>query len=271
MTCATVLKSLGEKKDRRSVNSSGLGFVPKLWHAPFGTDGNEEAVELGLEQLGHLLIIGNPQSRKMEFVDAVICSQLLCASPDQVRFVFIDHSSNLRIYDGIPHLLSPTVHEYDRGYAALRWLLSEMDRRQDAFIHCGVRSYGSYIQLKDAAKLPRIIAVLRWVEETDTTAESELTRLTSLAHKTGIHLFLISDYGRSKFLPAQLKANFPYSIVFKTTSAADSRSAGVSGAEELSLDEAIFKSFDQKDPVKQKASVIPEAEVKQILDAIPKA
>jgi len=97
--------------------------------------------------MGHLLIIGNPLSQIMEFVNAVICSQLLTATPEEVRFVFADHPSYLSFYDRIPHLLAPTVHKYDRSFATFQWLLSEMERRQDEFVRRGVRSYESYAEI----------------------------------------------------------------------------------------------------------------------------
>ncbi len=82
------------------VKLGSLPFEPKIWEIPFGVDQDNKPIHVSLEKTGHLLIIGNPQSRKMEFIDTLLCSQLLCCTPDQIRFVLIDQSNYLQIYKG---------------------------------------------------------------------------------------------------------------------------------------------------------------------------
>lgn len=220
-------------------------FVPKLWTIPFGRDENNKDLSFDLDQIGHLLVVGNPYSQKMAFADAVICSQLLTGTPNQVRFILIDTSGQLGIYKHIPHLLSPVITDYEKGLSAFKWVMTEVDRRQKIFAERGVRSFSAFENLPEAVHLPRIIVICQWQETADREFEYILSKVTGIAHFAGIHFFFFYDYAGSKYLPASVKANLPNRLVFQTTTAQDSRLVGVIGGEKLAANMAILNGIGE--------------------------
>ncbi len=161
------------------VKLESLHFEPQVWEIPFGFDQANQPVSSHLEKLGHLLVIGNPQSRKMEFVDTILCSQLLCCTPAQIRFVIIDQSNHLQIYNGIPHLLSPVIESSDKSRSAFYWTSAEVSRRFKIFAQAGVRTFSAYNEVPDSLQLPRIVFVVRLCEEPD----KEIQSFNCQAHK----------------------------------------------------------------------------------------
>lgn len=75
-----------------------------------GKDNLGEPMVQDLATVPHLLMAGSTGSGKSVGLNAMICSILLNATPDEVKFIMIDPKMlELSIYDGIPHLISPVV------------------------------------------------------------------------------------------------------------------------------------------------------------------
>ncbi len=242
-----------------------LSFEPQVWEIPFGFDQANQPISSHLEKIGHLLVIGNPQSPKMEFVDTILCSQLLCCTPDQMRFVIIDQSNHLQIYNGIPHLLSPVIENYSKCRSAFYWTSAEVSRRFKIFAQAGVRSFSAYNEVPDRLQLPKIVFVVRLYEEPDKEIQTLIARLTSIAGAAGIHLVLIYHFAGSRYIPREIKANLPNVFVFRTTSPGDSKLAGVTGAEKLFPEEAIVKGEFAENQTKIKWHRLSEADVRKLI------
>jgi S-DNA-T family DNA segregation ATPase FtsK/SpoIIIE len=98
-----------------------------------------------LGRMPHLLIAGTTGSGKSVAVNSMICSMLLRASPEEVRFLMVDPKMlELSVYEGIPHLLLPVVTDAKKAALALRWAVEEMERRYQLLAECGVRNITSY-------------------------------------------------------------------------------------------------------------------------------
>ena len=83
-----------------------------------------------LTKMPHLLIAGTTGSGKSVALNAMICSILFKAQPDDVKFLMIDPKRlELSSYEGIPHLLHPVVTDPKKASQVLRWTVEEMERR----------------------------------------------------------------------------------------------------------------------------------------------
>ncbi len=109
-----------------------------------------------LTKMPHLLIAGTTGSGKSVFLNALICSILFKAPPDEVKFIMIDPKRlELSGYEGIPHLLHPVVVDPREASYVLRWAVEEMERRYRVIGETGTRSiekYNRYVEREQAHK-----------------------------------------------------------------------------------------------------------------------
>ena len=110
-----------------------------------GKDITGEPAVQDLATTPHLLMAGSTGSGKSVGLNAMICSILLNATPDEVKLIMIDPKMlELSIYDGIPHLISPVVTNPKKAAAALQWAVNEMESRYKMMAECGVRNIGGF-------------------------------------------------------------------------------------------------------------------------------
>ena len=102
-----------------------------------------------LIRMPHLLIAGTTGSGKSVSLNAMICSILFKAPPDEVKFIMIDPKRlELSGYEGIPHLLHEVVVDPKKASLVLRWAVEEMERRYRIISEMGVKSIEAYNQLR---------------------------------------------------------------------------------------------------------------------------
>ncbi len=101
-----------------------------------------------LTKMPHLLIAGTTGSGKSVALNAMICSILFKAQPDDVKFLMVDPKRlELSSYEGIPHLMHPVVVDPKKASQVLRWTVEEMERRYRVISDLGVKSIDTYNEL----------------------------------------------------------------------------------------------------------------------------
>ena len=186
-----------------------------------------------LIRMPHLLIAGTTGSGKSVCLNAMICSILFKASPDEVKFLMIDPKRlELSSYEGIPHLLHPVVVDPKQASLVLRWAVEEMEKRYRLIAELGVKGIDSYNRQieKDGlkiAKLPYIVIIIDELADLMMVAqrnvEESMARIAQMARASGIHLILATQRPSVDVITGVIKANFPTRISFQVSSKVDSR------------------------------------------------
>ena len=206
-------------------------------------------VVAALDKMPHLLIAGATGTGKSVALNAMICSLLYKATPDDVKLIMVDPKRiELSSYDGIPHLITPVVIDAKKATNALFWAVREMERRYELLSKLNTRNISQYNKkLKtidkpdddsDLQKLPYLVIVIDELADLMMLAsrdvEVTLTRLAQMARAAGIHLILATQRPSVDVLTGIIKANFPTRLTFQVSSKTDSRTIiDTNGAENL--------------------------------------
>jgi len=101
-----------------------------------------------LTKMPHLLIAGTTGSGKSVALNAMICSILFKAQPEDVKFLMIDPKRlELSSYEGISHLMHPVVTDPKKASQVLRWTVEEMERRYKVLNDLKAKSIDAYNEL----------------------------------------------------------------------------------------------------------------------------
>ena len=98
-----------------------------------------------LARMPHALIAGSTGSGKSVCINTLLISMLYRMSPADLRLIMVDPKVvELQVYNDIPHLLVPVVTDPQKVPAALKWLISEMERRYQVFAAVNVRNLAGF-------------------------------------------------------------------------------------------------------------------------------
>ena len=245
-----------------------------------GKDITGEAQTLDLVQTPHLLIAGSTGSGKSVCVNSMILSILYQKAPSEVRLILIDPKIvELKLYNDIPHLLTPVITEPKRAFQALQFCIYEMERRYALLDSMGVRdirSYNKRIKERNIAteRIPYIVVVIdEFADLMATTGkelESTVARLAAMSRAVGIHLVLATQRPSIDVITGLIKANIPSRIAFMVASKMDSRIIiDMVGAEKLlGKGDMLFASAWDPFPIRMQGAFVSEEEVERVVEYV---
>jgi S-DNA-T family DNA segregation ATPase FtsK/SpoIIIE len=266
----------------REIVEGELGQDGKRPEIPIvlGKDITGEAQTVDLATMPHLLIAGATGSGKSVCVNSMILSVLYQKSPAECRFILIDPKIvELKLYNDIPHLLTPVITEPKRAFQALQYCICEMERRYACLDSMGVRDIRSYNKrIKErnmaAESMPYIIVVIdEFADLMATTGkelESTVARLAAMSRAIGIHLVLATQRPSIDVITGLIKANIPSRIAFMVASKMDSRIIiDMVGAEKLlGRGDMLYAGAVDPFPVRMQGAFISEEEVERVVDYV---
>ena len=241
-----------------------------------GKDITGEAIYLDLATTPHLLIAGSTGAGKSVCVNSMILSMLYKRSPAEIRMILIDPKIvELKLYNDIPHLLTPVITESKKAFQALQYCICEMERRYALLDGMGVRDIKSYnrrIKEREIAteKLPYIVVIIdEFADLMATTGkelESTVARLCAMSRAVGIHLVLATQRPSIDVITGLIKANIPSRIAFMVASKMDSRIIiDQVGAEKLlGKGDMLYASATDPFPVRIQGAFVTDNEVEKV-------
>ena len=201
---------------------------------------NGDWVFTDLAKMPHLLIAGATGSGKSVCVNTIVMSILMNARPDEVKLLMVDPKKvELTQYSKLPHMIAPVITEPHGAYAALQWLVKEMQVRYEILKLLGLRNISAFnnrkinrefegsLHIQIPEQMPFIVAMvdefadLMMVSSAD--IETPIARIAQMARAVGIHLILATQRPSREVITGIIKANIPTRISFKVASRVNSQ------------------------------------------------
>ncbi|HUW72016.1 MAG TPA: DNA translocase FtsK [Candidatus Humimicrobiaceae bacterium] len=241
-----------------------------------GRDVSGNPVYADLGRMPHLLVAGSTGTGKTIFLNSLILSLLYRNSPETLRFILIDPKRvEFSIYKELPHLLSPVIFDAQKTVNALKWLISEMERRFDVLSGNGSRDITSYNEKVSKEGEPSVPFIVLIIDElADLMAargrevEAGIVRLAQMSRAVGIHLVVATQRPSVEVITGLIKANITSRITFQVASQIDSRTVlDMAGAEKLlGAGDLLFISAEIAKPKRIQGAYVSEREVKKVVN-----
>lgn len=224
-----------------------------------------------LPKMPHMLVAGATGSGKTVSLNSMIVSLLYQNSPEDLKLILIDPKRvELPVYNGIPHLLVPTITDVRKTVNALKWAIAEMERRFCTLEAAHTRDIHSFNK-HSKERMPSVVIVVDELADLMAAAPSEVEagviRIAQMARAVGIHLVLATQRPSVDVITGLIKANIPARLAFAVASQTDSRTIlDTGGADKLlGRGDMLFTSPEISKPRRLQGAFVSDDEIKRVV------
>ena len=253
-----------------------------------GKDISGETIIADLAKMPHLLIAGTTGSGKSVMTNTLLTSLLFRNSPSQLKLILVDPKQvEMAPYQDIPHLLTPVITDPTKAVSALKWAVTEMDRRYSILAEKKIRNIESYHKMAAASRkahnededlteefedMPYVVIVIDELADLMMVAQKDveafIVRIAQKARAVGIHLVLATQKPVVSVVTGLIKGNVPSRISFKLPSNTDSRTILDRGGAEklLGQGDMLFFANGMPQPHRVQGVFLEDSEVNRVMD-----
>ena len=280
---------------REVIDSPAFRDAPGLLALALGKDIAGNPVVADLNKMPHLLIGGSTGSGKSVGVNAMICSILVRALPEEVKLILVDPKMvELGVYEDIPHLWAPVVTDMKEAGRVLKWVVAQMEDRYRRLALLSVRDLkgfnakmaeaGGSLDISERTPnprwpdrpailepLPHVLVVIDELADLMMVARSEvedsIARIAQKARAVGIHLILATQRPSVDVVTGVIKANLPSRLSYRVRTKIDSRTILDTGGGEqlLGAGDALFLPNGASHPRRIHAPFLSEDETLRLV------
>ena len=260
---------------REAMESEEFTQRPSSLSMLLGRNVAGSPVVVDLTKMPHLLVAGATGSGKSVCLNTILLTLLWQNSPEDLRLIMVDPKKvEMTCYNNLPHLLTPVITDVDKTVNALRWAVSEMERRFELFSEAGKRDITAYNKAAKEDKIPYIVVVIDELADLMAVAANEvegcIVRLAQMARAVGIHLVLATQRPSVNIITGLIKANITSRIAFAVASQIDSRTIiDTAGAEKLlGNGDMLYITSDLGKPRRVQGIFVSDKEIKKVTDHV---
>jgi S-DNA-T family DNA segregation ATPase FtsK/SpoIIIE len=267
-------KSTALVRIKEIIASSNFAEATSKLTFALGRDVAGHPMVADLSRMPHLLIAGATGSGKSIAVNSLLISFLYRATPQEVKFIVVDPKRvELNLYNGLPHLLTGVITDYQKAVNSLKWAVAEMDRRYKLLSEVHKRNIAEYNSSSDK-QLPYLVIIVDELADLMSVAQNDveaaIVRLAQMARAVGIHLVLATQRPSVDVITGLIKANITARMAFAVASQVDSRTIlDMSGAEKLlGSGDMLYITSELPKPKRIQGTYVGEKEIKKVVEFI---
>ena len=246
-----------------------------------------EDVTCDLTKMPHCIIAGATGSGKSVCINTIIMSILMTMSPDDVKLILIDPKKvELTPFSDIPHLVAPVITEAQGAYAALNWVVNEMQQRYDILKALQLRNITAFnsrtpdyakedeLEIDIPEKMHWMVMIIDEFADLMMTSsedlETPIARIAQMARAVGIHLILATQRPSREVITGLIKANFPTRIAFKVANRINSQIIIDEPGADMLLGngDMLFVPPNSSQPVRAQGSFIRDEDINRVIRCI---
>ncbi|MEI6564831.1 MAG: DNA translocase FtsK [bacterium] len=276
----------------------GAAWQPHRMEIPIvlGKDVGGNDLVADLATMPHLLVAGATGSGKTVCMNSILAGLLMSRTPEQLQLLLIDPKIvEFSVYNHLPHLLgarNEVITDPKKAAGALRWAITEMERRYKLMAKAGVRNIKSFNSRpvekqqtlfegsEEGSRIPDrlsyIVIIVDELADLMMTAQAEvenyIARLAQLSRAVGIHMILATQRPSVDVITGTIKANFPARIAFQVAQKNDSRTIlDANGADKLlGRGDMIFLPPGASKLIRAQGALTSDEDIRKIVDFIMK-